>query len=251
MMLWFGQGSPGELSNLIWSFLFQEAPCSGIAGSLLSLLDTILAHSGSKGIECHRTNMNQHCYKHKNLEFPDPQHEHWVFGKVWHGRPFTVQRTKLWHFCEACPVIIGSYWIHRAPDGPRWTTIHWQWASNWRSLKLRVSTCGLLAKCWDILMFPGDWWNCPAHYPGGPVWREEFKDLDEDTAVIQVRWFRCTKIWMMINYDDWLRYPNFKHVWFSTVRCWGMPKCRIARSFQICGLGLGKRAKRAAVFGVW
>ena len=95
-------------------------------------------------IECHRTNMNQHCYKHKNLEFPDPQHEHWVFGKVWHGRPFTVQRTKLWHFCEACPVIIGSYWIHRAPDGPRWTTIHWQWASNWRSLKLRVSTCGLL-----------------------------------------------------------------------------------------------------------
>ena len=103
------------------------------------------------------------------------------------------------------------------------------------------------AKCWDILIFPGDWWNCPAHYPGGPVWREEFKDLDEDTAVIQVRWFRCTKIWMMINYDDWLRYPNFKHVWFSTVRCWGMPKCRIARSFQICGLGLGKRAKRAAV----
>ena len=75
----------------------------------------------------------------------------------------------------------------------------------------------------------------------------------QETFRIFVGWFRCfTKIWMIKNpnFETMMTYDTHFGVWFSqsflckAVRCWGMPKCRIARSFQICGLGLGKRARQ-------
>ena len=75
----------------------------------------------------------------------------------------------------------------------------------------------------------------------------------QETFRIFVGWFRCfTKIWMIKNpnFETMMTYDTHFGFWFSQsflckpVRCWGMPKCRIARSFQICGLGLGKRARQ-------